>query len=265
MKFFIDFEATQFSNEIISVGCVSEKGDTFYTLVKPENKLTSFITELTGITQENIDAALEPDIVFADMFDWISSLSANDKNEFYCYGNCDVKFIKTNFNISTNFKAGAMLGFIRASLVDYSPRVKAHYGLCNPINLGKIADHIRGYEIPQAHNALGDALLLKFVFEEVESTPTDFTCIDLDEYRQGFRQLDDKEPEFETGVYMYNNKSHTKLFIKFKDMNAAIQCIMKQYGCVDATEKTINRIERKITLSAKNNTKYCNKFWVIMK
>lgn len=265
MKYFIDFEATQFSNEIIAVGCVNEKGDTFYSLVKPESKITSFITELTGITQEDVEAALEPNIVFSNMFDWILKDSANDKNEFYCYGNCDVKFIKTNFNKSTNFKAGAMLGFIRSSLIDYAPRVKAHYGLCTPINLGKIADHIRGYAVSQTHNALDDALLLKFVFEEVESTPTDFTCIDLDEYRQGFKQLDDKEPEFETGVYMYNNKSHTKLFMKFADMSAAIQCVMKQYGCTEAAEKTINRIERKIILSAKDNTKYCNKFWVIMK
>lgn len=29
MKYFIDFEATQFSQEIISVGCIREDGQTF--------------------------------------------------------------------------------------------------------------------------------------------------------------------------------------------------------------------------------------------
>ena len=46
MKFFIDFEATQYSEYIISIGCVSEAGKEFSTLVKPpvKKKLTSFVT-----------------------------------------------------------------------------------------------------------------------------------------------------------------------------------------------------------------------------
>ena len=46
MNFYIDFEANQFSDRIISIGCVSESNKTFYTLVKPckdKEKLTSFI------------------------------------------------------------------------------------------------------------------------------------------------------------------------------------------------------------------------------
>ena len=51
MKYFIDFEATQFSGEIISIGCVDENGRQFYTLVKPAkmSEMTDFIEELTGI------------------------------------------------------------------------------------------------------------------------------------------------------------------------------------------------------------------------
>ena len=35
MNFYIDFEATQFSNHIISVGCVTEKGDLLFTTEAP--------------------------------------------------------------------------------------------------------------------------------------------------------------------------------------------------------------------------------------
>lgn len=35
MKYFVDFEATQFAGEIISIGCVREDGKTFYSLVAP--------------------------------------------------------------------------------------------------------------------------------------------------------------------------------------------------------------------------------------
>lgn len=53
MKYFIDFEATQFSQEIISIGCIREDGQTFYALVAPKKgKITPFITNLTGITAE---------------------------------------------------------------------------------------------------------------------------------------------------------------------------------------------------------------------
>ena len=53
MRFFVDFEATQFSNRIISIGCVAANGNTFSTLVKPgKKKITKFITDLTGITNE---------------------------------------------------------------------------------------------------------------------------------------------------------------------------------------------------------------------
>ena len=38
MKFYLDFEATRFSNRIISIGCVAENGNTFSTLVKPGKK-----------------------------------------------------------------------------------------------------------------------------------------------------------------------------------------------------------------------------------
>ena len=50
MNYFIDFEATQFSNEIISIGCVSETDAKFSSMVYTDKKITSFITKLIGIT-----------------------------------------------------------------------------------------------------------------------------------------------------------------------------------------------------------------------
>jgi DNA polymerase III epsilon subunit-like protein len=63
MKYFIDFEATQYNHEIISVGCIREDGKTFYSLVKPKklNSLTKFITELTGITKEMLQEEEQSD------------------------------------------------------------------------------------------------------------------------------------------------------------------------------------------------------------
>ena len=74
MKYFIDFEAMQFSNYIISVGCVREDGKEFYSLVHtPENtnkNVSKFITDLTGITTEMVEAAPSPEEVFNKFFDF---------------------------------------------------------------------------------------------------------------------------------------------------------------------------------------------------
>ena len=54
MNIYIDFEATQFSFDIISIGAVKESGESFYTLVKPRDikKITPLITKITGLTQD---------------------------------------------------------------------------------------------------------------------------------------------------------------------------------------------------------------------
>ena len=73
MKYFIDFEASQFAEEIISVGCVDEDGRSFYSLVRPRKprKVTDFITKLTGITRDEILNAPTADEVFTSFFEWL--------------------------------------------------------------------------------------------------------------------------------------------------------------------------------------------------
>lgn len=83
MKYFIDFEATQFSQEIISIGCIREDGQTFYALVAPKKgKITPFITNLTGITAKMIDSAMSADAVFSKFYDWLFE-NLDDAPEFF--------------------------------------------------------------------------------------------------------------------------------------------------------------------------------------
>lgn len=274
MNFFIDFEAAQFTNEIISVGCISENGDTFYSLVKPEGKITKFIIDLTGITNEMlVDAAL-PDKVFSDLFDWCMEKSPNEQNIFYCYGNTDVQFLKANIKRSTNFKAGAMLSYIKSSLTDYAPKVKVHYGLIKPINLGKIANYIRGNEIEQNHNALDDARLLKYVFEEVESSPIDDTCAELAEYRiEGTIEegpvetyIDMKKDPHK--VFIGKDKRGKKIYKAFNSLDDAAEYLITHEmnhgkNKITVTEATHGRIMNKIRNAAVQKKKYCDKYWYI--
>ena len=167
MKYFIDFEATQYTNEIIEIGCVREDGEEFCSYVNAQKKLTKLIKELTNITQEVIDAAPSSDEVFKNFYQWIK----DDTNiEFYCYGSSDITFIKKNLSKTNNFEAQAALSMIGMALNDYAIEVKHHFGLIKDIGLIKVLAYYRGVDnINQNHDALEDAKYLKEVYEYIQA------------------------------------------------------------------------------------------------
>ena len=163
MKYFMDFEATQFDMEIISVGCVDENGREFYSLVKPHGmrKMTDFIVALTGITPEQLRNAPKVDDVFSAFYDFVDK---TERAEFFCYGNCDGRFVKTSLKYVKTFKAQCILGTVYSSLVDISPEISSIFRTNQTVSLYKLADYYGANE-EQNHNALRDAKMLKLVYE----------------------------------------------------------------------------------------------------
>ena len=90
MNYFIDFEATQFSNEIISIGCVNQDGENFASMVYTDKKITPFITNLTGITDKINKEAPSLDDVFTNFFYWVLEHNDGTSCRFYCYGSTDL-------------------------------------------------------------------------------------------------------------------------------------------------------------------------------
>lgn len=176
MKYFIDLEATQFSNEIISIGCVREDGETFYSLVNvAKNKMTNFITELTGITKEDVSEAPSSDEVFTKFYDWL--VPDESKVQFFCYGNADLGFIRKNLNKATTVKAQMALSVLALHLVDYSKCVERHFGLIKSISLKKVLAYYRQVaEVEQSHNALEDALFLKEIYDRINDEDDVVEC-----------------------------------------------------------------------------------------
>ena len=167
MKYFIDFEATQYTSEIISIGCVDEKGREFYTLVKPHKikKLTKFITELTGITAEDLQNAPTVDEAFSVFYDWIDPL---ESAEFYCYGYSDKEFVVHTMRYTTSVFANRALTLVKKNLFDFSQTVKEHFFISKDIALKKVVEYYRKESVNQSHNALEDALLLKEVYDHLQ-------------------------------------------------------------------------------------------------
>ena len=271
MKYFIDFEATQFSNEIISIGCAREDGKEFYSLVKPEKrKLTKFITNLTGITQEMVDEAPTADEVFNQFFDY---LEGDSELHFYCYGNTDIDFIKKTLENTTDFKATAALSMIGMNLRDYSKSVKLHFGLHRNIGLVKVLAYYRGVdEIHQDHNALEDAKYLREVFLNIENE--EFVEGDpFPEYKAPQVQNPPKKgkPGKDYSVCMADvvrieRKKAGVIEESYETIDAAIEWCLKQMpeqSRIEAAQHP-NRISNKIKKAFKKKSPYMSYRWNII-
>jgi inhibitor of KinA sporulation pathway (predicted exonuclease) len=271
MKYFIDFEATQFSNEIISIGCSREDGKEFYSLVKPEKrKLTKFITNLTGITQEMVDEAPTADEVFSQFFDY---LEGDSELNFYCYGNTDIDFIKKTLENTTDFKATAALSMIGMNLKDYSKSVKLHFGLHRNIGLVKVLAYYRGVdEIHQDHNALEDAKYLREVFLNIENE--EFVEGDpFPEYKAPQVQNPPKKGKTNNDysvcmadVLRIERKKAGIIEESYETIEEAIAWCLKEMPEQSRTEAAQypNRISNKIKKAFKKNSKYMNYKWNII-
>lgn len=170
MIFSLDFEATQFSERIISIGCVAENGNTFYSLVKPakkKDKVNNFITALTGITNEMLENAPTADEVFNNLFDFVAD-QGDGVPTYYCYGDCDVRFIERTIKHMTDPRAITFAIAMMNTMIDFSQTAKAFFAVNETIALRKIYALIVGDEVDQAHNALEDAKMLHKVLFNME-------------------------------------------------------------------------------------------------
>ena len=171
MKFYLDFEATRFSNRIISIGCVAENGKTFYTLVKPgkKKKVDKFITELTGMTNEMLAEAPSADQAFSKLADWFEENSSGIAPEFYCYGDSDAVFIQHTLADMEDTKACLCAMAIGGNMIDYASVVKRFFVAKSDVALRKVYMLIQSQqELVQKHDALEDALMLQCVVENLE-------------------------------------------------------------------------------------------------
>lgn len=164
MKYFIDFEATQFTNEIIEIGCINEYGDVFHSYVKAKKKLTSFITNLTGITQDLINEAPSTDEVFENFFEWLNKFNNEEEMCFFCYGDTDLTFIKKNLQNTKSYKARIALSLLGMNLFNYATKVQEELELSKSISLIKLYHYYIDAEAEQKHCALDDAIYLREVF-----------------------------------------------------------------------------------------------------
>jgi DNA polymerase III epsilon subunit-like protein len=162
MNFYLDFEATQFSEEIINIGCVADNGEEFDTLVRPSKikNVTEFITNLTGITREMVTNADCPDLCFLALRQFIRDQSNGEETFFFVYGNADNHFIERTVAKMIDPEAKKFAYKLGASLIDFSTIVQRFFRM-GSISLKNAVAYFRQEEVAQTHEALDDAELLR--------------------------------------------------------------------------------------------------------
>jgi inhibitor of KinA sporulation pathway (predicted exonuclease) len=272
MKYFIDFEATQYSEEVISIGCIREDGQTFYSLVAPvDGKITPFITNLTGITAEAVANAMSPDAVFEKFYDWAFS-DREDNPDFYCWGNSDVGFLQNTFKRTTSFQARLAIGYMCGSMLDYSRRVAKRANM-----YGKSLALLQVWKCfepnaTQNHNALDDAVMLYSVYQEVEKySKLELEAILCAKYQSAAAPRSTTyvrwtQMNYPVGTICIIDK-HKVAKKTFADEHEAAKWIFEEKvdtatKCI--TNTNINNIEKKIVKAYTNGTPYFNMKWVIV-
>lgn len=196
MNFYLDFEATQYKNRILSIGCVADTGNTFYSLVNPEEKkLTNFIINLTGITTEEMRAAPSADKAFLKLKQFIRDNSNNEETFFFVYGNADKHFLQRTMLIMRDASTITFVENLSESLIDYS-NITVQYFHTEAVSLKRALSYFRGESVQQDHDALDDSMMLKEVVENI----TNAKQLDHCPWDNGFEACLMEDPETNEGV-----------------------------------------------------------------
>ena len=129
MNFYIDFEATQPEQEIISIGIVAGNGETFYSLIKPQfSSISQYITDMTGITSEIANKANLFDTVMSQVWHWCRKQEDDITLwSIYVYGDSDVEFLKSTLPNAKSEAAILITSIMIATIKDYSIEVAKYF------------------------------------------------------------------------------------------------------------------------------------------
>ena len=250
MNFFIDFEANSPTNEIISIGCVSETGETFYELLKCSTPLSPYVKKVTHLTQKDIDKADDAEKVFNRFFDWVIRTSNgaywNDLN-FYHYGQGDAAFVKATIGHIKKSCLYQLMAVLAIRMIDYEKSVRRAFESADSIALIGAANYFKEKPEDQTHNALDDAELLRFVYENIQSK----SAINPKAFDTNFNKL----------VRVKNGHECEE----YNSLEEAVDFCMGFSKSNLICAKTEKRVQNKLISAIKNKTKYCGFNWRIEK
>lgn len=250
MKYYIDFEASEGLEKIISIGCVKENGEEYYSLVNTGDPITPKIERITSITQQQLNEAKSSKEVFEEFYDWCNK--DNNLPEFICYGDGDFTFVYNTFLDATSLKEASILGYIYTNMEDVSQEMKEHFYVNKTISLEKLGKHFIEDMDSQNHNALDDAKLLKTVYEAMQNKEIEVNIFKEYLDSSGYHATINK-------IVMLNGD---KIIKEFSSIAEAIKWVESQPNDKGPSYK--QNIDEKIERAAKDGGKYFGGNWRIL-
>lgn len=174
MDFYLDFEATQFSERVIAIGCTNMASMEFDMLCKPRKdkaKVTRFITELTGITQEEIDEAESTETAFRMLQRAMQDAIAEEEDYSPCfyhvYGDCDKEFLLRSAKDVEDQEVKEFMTKLAESLIDDSKHVRQYFH-AKSIGLHRALQYFFPNIPEQDHDPLHDAQMLGTLMYQIK-------------------------------------------------------------------------------------------------
>lgn len=172
---FLDLEGTQFSHEMIALGAVKvhirkdgsvrkiHKG--YYTLVKAKNHIGKVVTDLTGITEEDLK---KNGISLRLAIKGLKEYLGHDftKSLFVTFGSHDIRIISQSLAHNMDVKKEDIQNIIKHSF-DISEFISQYVKDSNG-NTYSLANMLKVFNVEfkgTQHNALADALNLVYLYE----------------------------------------------------------------------------------------------------
>jgi len=265
MNYFIDFEASQFSERIISIGCVNSNGDEFYTLVHPMRKkkvkVGKYVEKLTGITDADLATAPDTDQALLMFQAYIQRTSNHEETFFFVYGDSDVNFLGRSCYDAKIPQIKKFGNHLLHSLINYAEDVNTFFKI-NGIRLKRVIEYIHNNEIEQAHNALEDAKMLKEVYDYIQNNDSPDVSpwqAEIDERKRKQEEAIAKNAELALEnmgmLRAYNDTTQ----LLFANATEAISYVIANY--VNDTNVIAKNILTRIKQAIKNESLYCTMMW----
>lgn len=257
MNFYVDFEATQPEQEIISIGVYSDNKESFYALVKPQfSKISKYITDMTGITNEMVEDRYDLDTAFNDLYVWCANQETNlNEWHFYSYGDGDVDFIKHSMcNIQTQ-RPLIIASIMVATMKDFSKDVTRYFH--GTTSLIKAFNFLKDLEDKQKHNALEDAKMLADIFVKIyDKAPLAANPFVLQ------AREDEANYKFPSGRFFCKATGKNAKEREFPCVEAAIEWLIETNISKDAREKVHrDKMATKIMKAIRKHGTYMGYKW----
>ena len=249
MNYFVDIECNQYTDDIISIAFEREDYVSFSTLIKPSTKVTKFITNLTGITNEEAKNAPSIGKALKEVKKWLDDFQDNDT--FYFYGCFDEIVLKKTLNKITNPIGEEIIKYILNHLVDYSLVVQRHFGLVKPVSLIKVVEYYKNEKVIQTHSALEDARFLHYIYTCVEQE----TDVDKDVF------IDYKTTDPVSTNTIKCVDENNEVINSFESMSDALTWLINDVRQNNRTKLDRQSTRARLAQAIKFQTKYYGYYW----